>query len=490
MRSHREIERSFAPGPDDQLPNLTEVDGVALVEEAESVDLSATYFDTEDLALTRAGVSLRRREGGEDQGWHLKIPADEGRDEIQQPLGRATHAPPAALRRWVLGWSAGRDLAPVASIETRRTTRNLRDTDGVLLAEVADDRVVGTPTDGADPVVWREWEVELVDAEPDLLTALGDLLGQAGAPPSPSQRKIERVLAPETAEQQMPDEDTAAWVLHRRLIDQVSRLRLHESGIRRGVPDSVHQTRVCCRRLRAALATYRPLVDRAVTDPIRDELRWVARTLSDARDAEVMHERLRGLVEGEPFVEGPVRRRLRSTYRQREQNGMRVGEQLLTSDRYFSLLLALERLVADPPWTEKAADDAHDVTRQRMRKERRRLRRRVEAALALEDAGGTAYDHAVHDVRKAAKRFRYACEAAEPVLGKDAAKLRKKAKKLTQVLGERQDTTVTRADLLTFARAATEEGESALTYGRLHAREEARAEELDREFRKRWEKLG
>src|SRR5918996_5317043 len=139
MRSHREIERSFAPGPDDQMPNLTEVDGVALVEEADSVDLSATYFDTPDLALTRAGVSLRHRDGGGDSGWHLKIPAEEGRDEIHHPLGRTTHTPPVALRRCVLGWSAGRALAPVASIETRRTTRNLWDADGVLLAEVADD---------------------------------------------------------------------------------------------------------------------------------------------------------------------------------------------------------------------------------------------------------------------------------------------------------------------------------------------------------------
>ena len=489
MRSHREVERSFAPGPDDELPDLGVADGVAAVEEAGSVDLAATYFDTEDLALTRAGVSLRRREGGTDAGWHLKVPAAEGRDEVTQPLGRATRTPPAPLRRSVLPWTAGRTLIPVASVETRRTTRLVRDAGRRVLAEVADDRVTGTPCDGGEPVLWREWEVELVDGDSDLLSAVGELLEDAGVPSSPTQRKIDRVLRFEPSPAPV-DDDTAAALLHDRLAEQVAMLRVHDSGIRRGVPDSVHQTRVACRRLRAALATFRPLIDRTKTDPIRDELRWVARSLGDARDAEVMHERLRGLVEEEPFVVGPVRRRLRSTYAARDREGLRDADELMNSDRYFALLATLDELVADPPWSDQANDDAHDVARQRLRKERRRLRRRVEAAEALTERGGSDYDTALHDVRKAAKRFRYACEAAEPALGDDAAKLRKKAKKLTQVLGERQDTAVTRADLLAFARAATADGESALTYGRLHAREEARAEELDREFRKRWQKLG
>ena len=90
-----------------------------------------------------------------------------------------------------------------------------------------------------------------------------------------------------------------------------------------------------------------------MTEPIRDELRWVARTLSDARDAEVMHERLRGLVEEERLVVGPIRRRLQRTYRAQEREGMRTGDELLASDRYFSLLRALDGLIADPPWTEE-----------------------------------------------------------------------------------------------------------------------------------------
>ena len=33
--------------------------------------LSATYYDTADLRLARSGLTLRRRSGGTDAGWHL-----------------------------------------------------------------------------------------------------------------------------------------------------------------------------------------------------------------------------------------------------------------------------------------------------------------------------------------------------------------------------------------------------------------------------------
>jgi len=71
--------------------------------------------------------------------------------------------------------------------------------------------------------------------------------------------------------------------------------------MRRQTPDAVHQARVTCRRLRAALGTFGPLLDPAVTGPVRVELRWAARALGGARDAEVVHLRLSSLVD-EPGV--------------------------------------------------------------------------------------------------------------------------------------------------------------------------------------------
>ncbi|HEY0952643.1 CYTH domain-containing protein, partial [Nocardioides sp.] len=62
---HVEVERKYdvAPG-DGELPDLSGVPGVAGVSQVEEVDQTATYVDTEDLALLGARITLRRRTGG------------------------------------------------------------------------------------------------------------------------------------------------------------------------------------------------------------------------------------------------------------------------------------------------------------------------------------------------------------------------------------------------------------------------------------------
>ncbi|MEJ7833038.1 MAG: CYTH and CHAD domain-containing protein [Nocardioides sp.] len=492
MQTQREVERVFALEPDADVPDLAQMAGVARVGEPRIHELSAMYVDTAGLALTRAGVSLRRRTGGADDGWHLKVPVGEDRDEIRAPLGRSGTTARLAMRRAVLAWTRGDPLEEVALLETHRTIIDLYDSNGVVLAEVADDRVVGIPID-SPPVRWRELEVELADGDPGLLDDIAEWLTGHGIRPSDSPRKIAVVLAGRLGGPVLTTEPgTAGAVLHQRLTEQVTELLRRDSEVRRRVPDGVHQVRVTCRRLRAALATFRPLLDREVTEPIREELRWVAHTLGAVRDAEVMHQRLRDLLDEETraTVVGPVRRRLRSTYVEQERIGLQAADELLGSARYFALLASLDALVADPPWTGAAGDDAKEMLRRRLRKERKRVRRRVEASRTLtHDGEAEAYDTALHDVRKTAKRFRYAAEAAEPVLGKRAREQLKTAKQLTQVLGERQDTSVTRADLMRIGRAADEAGENTFTYGRLHAREQGRGLELEREFARHWQKL-
>jgi CHAD domain-containing protein len=281
-----------------------------------------------------------------------------------------------------------------------------------------------------------------------------------------------------------PSPDAAAGdVLHRLLVEQRAELGRREDGIRRGVPDSVHKARVATRRLRSALSAYRPLLDRDVADPVRRELRWLARTLGDSRDLEVVHERLCGLLDGEPpfLVVGPVRRRLDATYAGRQQEADAHVQQALDSRRHQELLAALDRLVTAPPWTAAAEARARDVLLPRVRGEWKALDRRVRAI-----PGAVDRDRAVHDARKAAKSLRYVVEALVPAWGADAERLAGAAKEISSLLGERQDTVVARRDLAALAREASEAGESSFTYGRLHAREEANAARLDRDFEKLW----
>src|SRR6478672_5164663 len=184
---HVEIERKFEAGPDFVVPGLGDLPGVASVSEPEELELSATYHDTPDLRLLRSRVTLRRRTGGADAGWHVKLPASAGaRLELHQPLGRAIKRAPAAVLAPVRGLVGTQQVGPVATVHTHRVLRRLLDADGRQLAEVADDLVTGTalPTAAGESAVissWREIEVELADGGPELLDAAGEALVAAGA---------------------------------------------------------------------------------------------------------------------------------------------------------------------------------------------------------------------------------------------------------------------------------------------------------------------
>src|SRR6478735_11721915 len=95
----REIERKYE-SDDGALPDLTRVPGVATVLDKGVTHLDATYHDTADQRLTAASVTLRRRTGGSDAGWHLKLPVAPGvRDEIRAPLSDTLPDELAALVR-------------------------------------------------------------------------------------------------------------------------------------------------------------------------------------------------------------------------------------------------------------------------------------------------------------------------------------------------------------------------------------------------------
>ncbi|TXS57671.1 CYTH domain-containing protein, partial [Streptomyces sp. t39] len=81
------------------------------VEDLAIGELDAVYYDTEDLRLAAASVTLRRRTGGADAGWHLKLPVEPGvRDEIAAPLSDTL---PAELTALVRAHTRGDGLLPV-----------------------------------------------------------------------------------------------------------------------------------------------------------------------------------------------------------------------------------------------------------------------------------------------------------------------------------------------------------------------------------------
>ena len=194
MSEHLEIEQKFDVETGFERPSFAPLAGVTAGEPVLH-HLSATYYDTADQRLAASKITLRRRTGGTDAGWHLKLPAGAGaRREVHAPLGAADGPVPAELTDRVAEVTGGRPLAPIARLDTERTVVTLRSVDDRVLAEVADDQVTARRLPDGKPLRWREVEVEVPEADPDLQRAAADLLLAAGARPAGHGSKLARVL--------------------------------------------------------------------------------------------------------------------------------------------------------------------------------------------------------------------------------------------------------------------------------------------------------
>src|SRR6201996_8481037 len=235
----REIELKYEVGPDTVLPPLEDLPQVASEAGPAEQKLEAKYYDPEDLRLLRAGVTLRRRRGGTDSGWHLKLPAGpQTRREIRLPLGRAGRTVPAELARLVKVYSRDQKLGPVARIATVRHVRTLVDEAGPSLAEVVADEVSAqTLGESTTLSTWREVEVELTGGDRQLLRAADKRLRRGGLQPAGRTAKLERALAgalPASEQSDRPRPGSAADVVLDYLAGQAGKLKSLDPSVRRG----------------------------------------------------------------------------------------------------------------------------------------------------------------------------------------------------------------------------------------------------------------
>ena len=142
------------------------------------------------------------------------------------------------------------------------------------------------------------------------------------------------------------------------------------------------------------------------------------------------------------------------------------------SNRYKKLRMALGRLLDSPPLTPRAAEPAGTVLPLAVGRAYQRTRRRMDQASRA--PAGQQRDVALHETRKAAKRARYAAEAAAPALGKkDGKKARRLAKRMKEVqsaLGDHQDAVIAQAAARDIGVHAHLAGENAFSFGLLQER--------------------
>ena len=472
---HVEVERKFdVPDADDRA--CPSFDGLAAVSRADRMaaqSLEAVYYDTVGHDLAAHRITLRRRTGGLDAGWHLKLPAGEGaRTEVRAPLTDSAEVP-AGLRDLVAALVRDHPLVPVARITTHREVTALYGTGGGPVAEFCDDRVSACTL---DPAVgspgpeqrWREWELELTDAGladgAALLDRLGNRLRDAGATVAGHGSKLAKVLGeavpPRPAVPAVP-----ADPVHRAVAEQLDRLLEWDRAVRTDAEDAVHQMRVTIRQIRSLLQASEESFGLTDDAWVLTELRELAAVLGTARDAEVLAARYQAALDALPpdLVRGPVRDRLVDGAARRYQSGLRRSLNAMRSARYFRLLDALDALVLQQPSGSGPAGGSQAGGRKAaLSKGYRRVRKAVAASRTAPDA---EHDAAVHRIRKAAKRLRYVAAATG-----DAAVARR-CKTVQTLLGDHQDSVVSREHLLSRAAAAHAAGEDTFTYGVLYEQE-------------------
>ncbi|MCW2662840.1 MAG: hypothetical protein JWP83_3992 [Mycobacterium sp.] len=484
---HLEVERKFDVVESTVSPSFEGIAAVAHVDKSPVESLDATYFDTPTQDLARNKITLRRRTGGHDAGWHLKLPSGpDARTEVGAPLDASEQGTvPSELRDVVLAIVRERPLEPVARIGTERETQVLYGADGAALAEFSNDHVTAwaAADSGADPArqEWREWELELVEgngaADTELLSRLSNRLLDAGAAPAGHASKLARVLGT-TAR---PDGTAEpADPMHRAVAEQVGELLVWDRAVRADAHDAVHQMRVTIRKIRSLLADSQDSFGLSENAWLLDELRELGNVLGGARDAEVLAERYQQALDNLPpeLVRGRIRERLVDGARRRYRTGLRRSLTAMRSQRYFRLLDALDAWVAEIP----AAVSGEEPAPVTLDAAYRKVRKAAKAAAQLEVGDEHERDLALHRIRKRAKRLRYTAAAT------GATQVSEQAKVVQTLLGDHQDSVVSREHLSHQAEAARTAGEDTFTYGLLYQQEADLAErcrqQLDDALRK------
>lgn len=473
---YTETERKFEVVESTVSPSFDGLSVVARIERSPSQSLAAVYFDTPARDLARNKITLRRRTGGTDAGWHLKLPAGaDTRTEVHAPLDDTPEHldVPESLRDVVLAIVRDRPLAPVARINTTRVVELLYGPDGAPVAEFCDDQVTAS-AEGGEEQFWREWELELKSgADTAVFDRLTNRLLDAGAVPAGHGSKLARVLKSSTpaSEDDEAVEDTptkSADPARRAVAQNVAELIEWDRAVRSDVWDSVHQMRVTTRKIRSLLQSSEGSFDIADHEWILEELRELAAVLGVARDAEVLAERYERAIDALPEanVRGPVRERLVEGAKKRYQTGWKRSLTAMRSQRYFRLLDALEALVASGPAPSAPGEEPAPLTIDSAYKRVRKAAKAARAAAEDPEVNAEDSNEALHRIRKRAKALRYTAAATGDT------KVADRAKAIQSLLGDHQDSVVSRTHLSRQAEVAHAAGEDTFTYGLLYQLED------------------
>ncbi len=445
-----EIELKFVLSTRDEIPRFEGFGSLGITSEFE---LNALYFDTPDLLLTSKGVSLRRRSGGDDAGWHLKA-STKGSKRRVETRAEITGARPPAVLRDILGEVVHQSLleaplVPIARLRTIRAETPLLDTTGHVLAKICVDDVwaeVPPPSrhEGRwNEPSWRELEVELTEGTEDLLEAMAAALAAAGITGAQYGSKVSHALL-RAGVGQVEGEGAEARSVWEYAARQVGVIQAEEGGVREGAEGAIHRTRVAARRLRSTLETFGNAFDPELADPLVDQLRWLGLVLGEARDAQVLHGHIRDTLNTAGLSESEHAGWLDRRLTRRVHRAAAYARDVLDTP-HFEILHDTLAEFASPQSRKYSLDVGDGWALPCLSRPIGAVGARYLAARPKPDAHVDPLSTRVerfHNLRKRAKRVRYGFEALVGAYGHSAEERALAWKEVTTTFGMVQDSAV------------------------------------------------
>ncbi|KHJ55732.1 hypothetical protein LA66_03580 [Aureimonas altamirensis] len=394
--------------------------------------MHSVYFDTPALDLAKAGFSMRVRESGGNFIQTVKALGNEAAGLMARPeWERELPGPEPMLDDERPIWQGLGDrlqmVAPLFDIDVERRSWTLSQGDSVC--EVVLDRGHVRAGDRQAPVC--EIEIELKAGEAADLFALARRIDGV-VPVWPGvMTKAERghrLLGPVRhavrSQAATLSEGMSSQLAFQRIASACLRqFRVNEMQVDPTYPAALHQARVAIRRLRSALSIHKKMLAGEQLSAIRSAFRDLGSTLGEARDLDVLAARM----EGSAYL-APVEQARRSAYER--------AAKALKSQRTRALLLDISEWLSFGDWTTSADTQelrqapARESSSQILSRQFRRVRKAGRHLAALDD-------EARHDLRKMAKRLRYATEFYAPLF--DDKRSRKRRKRLLDALETLQE---------------------------------------------------
>ncbi|MBS0360561.1 MAG: CHAD domain-containing protein [Proteobacteria bacterium] len=481
MSDGREIELKFACTPED----LAAVLAAAPAGDDETRELISVYFDTPDLALQKAGASLRVREHKGRRVQTLKRGQGLVREEHEAPIEGL--APDPALDPLPQLLPQGADLKPAFNVRVVRRQRTFRYKGAEI--ELALDQGEVSGGERKSPIC--EVELELKSGPPVALFALAREL--SGAAPlylafeSKAARGQDLVAGePLTAalkggKVEFPAQATVAEAFRAVAGRALAQIAANAAVLREAPQaEAVHQLRVGARRFRSALTTFKPVLEGEGLETVKADLKWLSGTCDTARNLDVFADETVQAAEAGDHPP-PGMKALRSAIDLARLAAWKHAAESCASERFRGLMIDAAAWVETGEWMEApgAGEPAHRFARHALKRHRKKLEKRGDRARDGDDTDR-------HHLRIEAKKLRYAAEAFAGLYGdKSVQRYLRHLKDLQDALGQLNDIVTAEPTIAGLGLAS----DAAFAAGELVGRRSTTKPELIKQANKALERL-